>query len=250
MSEGAVKKVLIGAVLATGGVAGALYVENGNLESELRAMKIAVRVDGADQFEDVTASKSVENMGELAELRRKLLAKENQISSLQSKLKQRAKVVPNGNYERGKRPQGRGDWMEKLREKDPERYEKIKVGIAKMTESMWSSVDAQELFFSELDTSGMTDEQLAKHTTLLEKLHSVKDNNMDKKGYYQLFGKVREMDDLFKSERNYILEQYGRDLGYEDGTEFSGYINDVNKLTSGRGYFENMKGLFGKKGRH
>ena len=95
----------------------------------------------------------------------------NQIAELKEKAGQETVVKEKPTSPPAHQPKGKPKFsLLDLKETDPERYQKIMEHYTKMNERMSKGVEDKMVFFNDLDTTGMTDEELANHQKLLEKL--------------------------------------------------------------------------------
>jgi TolA-binding protein len=148
------------------------------------------------------------------------------------------------------RPQrGRGGFeerMQKLKETDPERYEKMRQRMQAVSKGMATSIDGKGDFFANLDVEIMSAEQQVTHAALLEKLNATREllsqinENPDDDAVgelrRELHQEMRTLRPLLDQERRVVLEQFGTQLGYEptQAKEFADYIDYVNEATSYR----------------
>ncbi|MBN1864504.1 MAG: hypothetical protein JW808_06350 [Victivallales bacterium] len=136
-----------------------------------------------------------------------------------------------------------------LRAADPERYQQIIEHYNAMNERMTSSVEDRLLFFNELDTSGMTVEQLEDHNKLLEKLalmhesiaaaRAADDPELIREAMRSQFQNFRDLSSLMEKERDYLIIDAGRMMGFsdEDSRLLRDYVVNAYEITSGRGFF-------------
>lgn len=138
--------------------------------------------------------------------------------------------------------------LQEMKVNDPEKYQKIMEHYTSMNERMTAGVADKMVFFNELDTANMTETELENHQKLLEKLAKMHEaaekldmddpesirNNM--RTQWQNF---REVNTLMKTERDYLLIDAGRKMGFDDKEAqlLKDYVNNAYEITSGRSFF-------------
>ena len=150
-------------------------------------------------------------------------------------------------------PRDRGDRQRfslvELKEKDPERYQRIMESRTKMNEQMSKGVADKMVFFNDLDTSNMTEKELENHQKLLEKLAKMhedteklgkNDNPAEIQDTMRAqWQNMREVSELMRGERDYLLMDAGRKMGFneEEAKLLKDYVNNAYEITSGRSMF-------------
>ncbi len=141
-----------------------------------------------------------------------------------------------------------------MRANDPERYQRIVEHYNAMNERMTSSVEDRLLFFSELDTSVMNDEQLENHNKVLEKLalmhesivaaRAADDPELIREAMRSQFQNFRELASLMEKERDYLILDAGRMMGFSDDEAklLKDYVVNAYEITSGRAFFWGGRG--------
>lgn len=172
-----------------------------------------------------------------------------QVAALQTELADRTsrlEAFEQAEAEREARRQQRtrGMDMEKLKQEDPERYAEIVKQRQEFGQRIKRATAERATFLMEIDTANMTEEQLANHAALQEKLAQSFDmmNKMETEGpsremFHQMHESYETVQELYAKEREYVLSEVGRSLGYEgqDAVDFAAYINTVFEMTSARG---------------
>ncbi len=200
------------------------------------------------------------NLADLIALKKKLSDKNSDLENLKKEnasLQERLKQQPRGAWGdggHGPGPGGRADFFERLRTEDPERYKQIQQHVSEMTQRVETAANEQQAFLGKLDTSKMSEEQLANHNKILD---MVKRNaeiaaqlNQDPASKdadtlrTEMFGNFRNMRDLMDTERDYALQDLGKSMGYgeEDTATFKAYVNQVYNMTSMRALFGGGRG--------
>jgi exonuclease VII large subunit len=177
----------------------------------------------------------------LGHLQQQLDEKTAEVEELKHKLALREQTTR-------RRPQGGSfeERMQKLKESDPERYEKMRQRMQAVSKGIATSIDGKGDFFVNLDVETMSAEQQATHVALLEKLNATREllslinENPDDEAVgelrQELHQEMRTLRPLLDQERRVVLEQFGTQLGYEpaQAKEFADYIDYVNEATSYR----------------
>ncbi len=132
--------------------------------------------------------------------------------------------------------------MARMQKEEPERFKEMQQQRASFTERVQVAQLERTEFLDGLLTENMTEEQLAVHTELkgrLEELAGVTaafaegrfPSREERGALWKNMGAVRE---LYEVERDFVLQEIGRDLGMDDGesSEFSDYMGAVYEMTS------------------
>ena len=149
--------------------------------------------------------------------------------------------------------------MEEMKQKDPERYEKIQEHFRQAKDRMKKIFTNQREFVDSLDGIDMTESQLKNHEALKDKLTRIDELNalMDSddeevvsEARGEFFKTLHSVRELLSSERDVAMESLGKSLGYEgeEVQEFTDYIKNVNQMTSGKSYRDAMRGSGSKRG--
>ncbi len=166
---------------------------------------------------------------------------------------ERARTRPTTTERRGPEaggPQaGVANFMETLRERDPQRYEEMQNRMRDFMTRTTENLDRQTKFLGALDVAAMTPEQAEGHKRFLElagenqRLMETIAMDPNAEGVRdlrrQLFENSRELRELGDAERELALGDFARQIGYK-GTEvdeFVAYVNSVVELTSPGGGF-------------
>ena len=137
--------------------------------------------------------------------------------------------------------------LKEMKVNNPERYQKIMDYYNSMNSRVASGVEDKMVFFNELDTANMTEEELENHQKLLEKLAKMHEatekagENPDdiKNNMRSQWKNYRELSKLMQKERDYLILDAGRKMGFDD-TEaklLRDYVNNAHEITSGRSFF-------------
>lgn len=224
-------------------------------EARLRARsRPAVRPPPPAASDDSGARLAAEKQAELeariAELQGVVAARDETIAEFQSRRRRREEGRPRT----GDPAERMANYMARLRETDPERYERIQERFRSFAERMETSLDQQQDFFAGLDTDAMTPEQAETHTRLMQILDRnrelIEAINEDPEAddvpelRREMFQNSREARGLLEQEREIALEEMARQLGYEDEHvgQFTNYVNYIFDVTSMRGGFRGMRG--------
>lgn len=184
-------------------------------------------------------------------------AKDAEIKELKKKLEELTTTKPETVITEQPKPQPQNQQNQdrrrfslvELKEKDPERYQRIMEQRTKMNESIAKGVADKMVFFNDLDTSDMSKEELENHQKLLEKLAKMHEdtekamttndaeeiqNNMRSR-----WENYREVSQLMRGERDYLIMDAGRKMGFTDDEAklLKDYVNNAYEITSGRSMF-------------
>jgi len=135
------------------------------------------------------------------------------------------------------------DRMAKLKEEDPEGYAEMIQQRQERQESMRYNLAERTATFMDLDTSNMTEEELANHELLVEKMANVwaltdqfqdPEASPDREAMRELFTEMREVRPLMRKERTVMFKQLGTDLGYEgkEAEDFATHVEDIIGATN------------------
>jgi hypothetical protein len=147
-------------------------------------------------------------------------------------------------------PPARGDWLENLREEDPERYEQIQQRRIEMRQRVQDSFARKAAHFLYRDTNFMSEAEQVEHGQMLSLLENtwrlaerVQDDSLsweDRRPIRaELMEQVAELRPLLESARDRELYDLGRQLGYDEAgaAQFVEYINDMHEVSSFTGIF-------------
>ena len=131
--------------------------------------------------------------------------------------------------------------MERMQREEPERYAEMQQRREDRRRRMEELHDNRRTFLESVDVSRMTEEQRENHQRLLDAMTKAAEfqRKISAGNWAQLseeermegFNTVRNLDELYREERRYILEETGRSYG-EDGARFADYIENVLDNTS------------------
>ncbi len=172
---------------------------------------------------------------DLAELRNQLAARDAELERLRAQLEERNNRGPRQSFQ---------DRMEQLKEEDPERYAEIIQRRTERVERMRYDQATRLATFMNMDTSGMTEEELANHNQLIETLSEVwarsaeydPEQAPDREAMREFFGTMREVGNMMDQERTVMFRQLGSDVGLSgtDAEDFAAYVEDIIETTSMR----------------
>ena len=150
--------------------------------------------------------------------------------------------------------------MARMKEEDPEGYEEMIAERMERRERMRYGLAERTASFMDLDTSRMTEDELANHEQLVEKMALVweltdqfpdPEAPPDREIMREMFGLMREVQPLLDQERTVMIKQLGSDLGYEgrEAEEFAAYVEEIIDITSMRSPFSGGRRRGGDQGR-
>jgi hypothetical protein len=201
---------------------------------------------------------------EVAALKKALAEKNRDIMELRKRVAEKNEVVAEIEERRQRRESGedggRGQFLQRLRERDPERYEEINKAMNTLAERMTGNISEKFGFFEQLSTDQMSEEQLSNHEKLLAKMAQVRElfagmnatqepSELDAmRG--QAFGAMRELGDLMDIEREVALKEMGTQLGYAEAeaTDFAEYIDYIYDMTSPRSFYREFREVMPRRG--
>lgn len=172
---------------------------------------------------------------EITELKKQLAEKDAQIQEFQSNTNRPAQ-------NREERPNWE-DRMAQMKEEDPEGYAEMIQRRGERQEKMKYNLAERTATFMDLDTSMMTEEELANHELLVAKMAQVWEMTEqfdnpeaapDRDAMREMRGLAREVQPLMQAEREVMLKQLGTEVGYEgdDAAAFAEYISEIYSTTS------------------
>ena len=193
---------------------------------------------------------------EIATLKAALAKKNLDIIDLRKRLAEKNEAVANAEERRPKRDGERGErgqFLQRLRERDPERYEEINKAMNVLAERMTGNLGEKFGFFEQLSQEQMTEDQRSNHEKLLEKMATVRElfaamqNTQEPTELDAMrgeaFGAMRELGDLMDVERGVALKEMGTQLGYaeEEASDFAEYIDYIYDMTSPRSIYKEFR---------
>ncbi|OPZ27370.1 MAG: hypothetical protein BWZ02_01673 [Lentisphaerae bacterium ADurb.BinA184] len=184
---------------------------------------------------------------QVAELNGRLAARDQELDVLRRRDGNRAgRDGDRPRRDRGEpRPgQGPGEFMQRLRENDPQRYQEMQTRIKEFNDRMTTALGEQEAFLSTLDAAAMSAEQQNAHTRLLAALQRMREINEQLSAdpeaadvpdlRREMFENMTVARDLLAQERQTALQDLARQLGYreQETSQFADYVNQVYESTS------------------
>lgn len=182
---------------------------------------------------------------EVQELRKLLAARNAELDKINSAREAAEKA----------REERRASWAkqrEELRKADPEAYAEREKRREDFRKQMAAHVSDKTQFLKELDVSRMTEDELASHTALIQRIESTwsiieamqKGERPTREMRSQLHDNYRSLNALYETERDYVLREVGAGLGYnnEEAVEFSAYMKEIIELTEPRSTHAMMGG--------
>lgn len=261
--------------VGTGIMAWRLWQENAGLKAELEsgssvAAKPVKSTARTSSPEPAQKSSSLSALREqVVKLNRENAALKREIARIGALPKSEpAEAPPDGRHrDWNQMRQEREKYMEKLKETDPERYEKM-MKEDELRRKQWqeaskrfeSLIVDQNKFLKELDTSRLTEEQqervgkmiaaVGKMNELSEKIAATEDQEERRNLERQRFEAVRDAAGGFEAAREAALDDLGKRLGYsdEEGKQFSDYVNYIYDMTSMGRMFRGPGGPGGSPG--
>ncbi len=136
--------------------------------------------------------------------------------------------------------------LAKLKEGDPEAYAEMlkrREERQERQQQMRNSLAERTTNFMDMETSYMSEEELANHEQLLNNMAAIweltaqfenSDERPDRETMRELSEIVRETQPLLEAARTSMFTQMGADMGYEaeDALEFASYIEEIISATT------------------
>ncbi len=207
------------------------------LRAKLNATDARATPDREEQAEStpLVALKDIAESGtnDVAELQEQLAAREAELARLRAEMERRNDRGPRQSFQ---------ERMAQLKEEDPERYAEMIQQRTERQQQMRYDQASRLAMFTEMDTSNMTEEQLANHTQLMEKLNALwaatgdfdPENPPDWRAIREAVGDFRELGQMMDQERSYMFTQLGAEVGLSgtDSQDFASYVNEIIDATS------------------
>lgn len=170
---------------------------------------------------------------ELSDLQEQLAARDAELARLRAEIERRNNRGPRQSFQ---------ERMAQMKEEDPERYAEMIQRRTERQEQMRYDQATRLAMFTEIDTSGMTEEQLANHNELMEKLTALwevteefdPESPPNWREISEAVGGFRELGQLMDQERSYMFKQLGTEVGLTgtDSDDFAAYVEDIIDSTS------------------
>lgn len=217
-----------------------LSVKNKAAEAEILALRnqivrMEASVPEVDAQPEIIYLNDTGDTNELAHLKAMIAEQEKLIASFQSSTNENARQrEPRQSFE---------ERMAQLKQEDPEAYaEMIKRREERQT-SLRYGLAERTATFMDLDTSLMTEEELANHNLLVEKMARVwelteafqnPEAAPDRETMRNMFEAAQEARPLLRNERTVMFKQLGYDLGYEgeDAANLAANIENIIEATN------------------
>jgi len=209
-------------------------------DAEQMAAALTEQVDrmGAEVTPIEIPGLNVEGTNDVAELRALFAIKEGELAALKN----------SANSSTNRPPRQRESFeerMAKMKAEDPEAYAEMIQRREERQQEIRYNLAERTATFMDLDTAHMTDEELANHELLVEKMARVwelisqfEDPEVapDREAMRELYNEMRETRPLMDQERTVMFKQLGIDAGYqgEDAQAFVTHIEDIIDSTSMR----------------
>ena len=187
---------------------------------------------------DSVARADVETLrARVRELEKLLNEREGDLARLASKSEQKPEAAESGEASGRQRPrESFRERMERMKTEEPERYAEMQKRHGEFRARLHADNEERGNFLASIDTSRMTEEQKAGHERLISIIQTL-DASMDKIGpgaevqmtdeeRQEVFSAMRDVVPLMEQERQYILEEVGKEYG-EDGPAFANYIEEI-----------------------
>ncbi|MEA2068790.1 MAG: hypothetical protein U9P12_06290 [Verrucomicrobiota bacterium] len=133
--------------------------------------------------------------------------------------------------------------MAKMKEEDPDGYAEMIQKRQERQESIRYNLAERTATFMDLDTGNMSEEELANHELLVEKMANVwalteafqdPEAAPDRDAMRELATEIRDVRPILAQERTVMFKQLGTDMGYEgeDAEAFATHVEDIIGATT------------------
>jgi hypothetical protein len=201
------------------------------LQTQIANMEAAI--PDVSQEPEIIYLTSEGDTNELTTLKTQLAEQEAQLEGIQS----------NTNRPARKERESFEDRMAKMKEEDPEAYAEMVQKREERSTKMRYNLAERTATFMDLDTSTMTEEELANHELLVGKMARVwelteqfqdPEATPDREAMREMFTEMNEVRPLLKDERTVMFKQLGTDMGYEgdDAVDFAAHVEEIISTTS------------------
>ncbi|MEE9367845.1 MAG: hypothetical protein V3V05_03165 [Pontiella sp.] len=228
--------VAVSLIIALVSIASALSLSN-KRKAEISALRDQIAQMEASRLniDPVLLAESIET-NDVSVLKSMIVEKDAELVALKTEPEavQREERPPRESWD---------DRMARMKEEEPEEYaEMVKRREERQTEMRYNLAERTATFL-DLDTSNMTEEELANHNLLVEKMASVwelteqfqdPEATPDREAMRELYDIAQEVRPLMRDERTIMFKQLGTDLGYEgqDAENFASHVEEIIGATS------------------
>lgn len=190
------------------------------------------------QPEPIVAMSDGADADAIAQLRQMLNERDAELASLQDQLQGRR-----NNFQQQQQPGlNVQDRIAQMQEENPEQYAEMAQRVTEAQEQVRDEQFQRLNRLAELDTSMMTEQELANHTELVERMSAMWeltanydiDNPPDPETMRDAFGAMRGMDDMMEMERNVMFKQLGTSAGLSaaQAEQLSSSVQEVLETTT------------------
>ncbi|MFP6906899.1 MAG: hypothetical protein VCG02_16885 [Verrucomicrobiota bacterium] len=146
-------------------------------------------------------------------------------------------------------PENMKSFMERLKEEDPERYQRMEEQHKNFREKAAKGFNERLTFFTELNVSGLSPEKMEVLAGTVEKLNAMSElltaieENPDGTAAFELRGQAREMmrdvGDAMRETREALVTDMISGLGFseQESNDLMDYLGQINEMTSMRSVF-------------
>lgn len=226
------------------GSAASLSSKNKAAKAEILALQTQIAnmeaaVPEISQEPEIIYLSSSGDTNELTNLKNELARKDAELAALKE----------NGGENRRSVRESFEERIAKMKEEDPEGYAQMVAERSERQQQMRYNLAERTASFMDMDTSMMTEEELANHELLVEKMAQVwemseqfqnPEASPDREAMREMRDLSREVQTLLDSERTVMFRQLGTELGYDDAdaASFAAYADEIIEATTfnvGRG---------------
>ncbi|MBU0678295.1 MAG: hypothetical protein KJ626_09250 [Verrucomicrobia bacterium] len=188
----------------------------------------------------------------IAELRDQILELEHVISERDASIDSLRASQTNITLVSTNRWESRRDWLDRIKEEDPERYQEILKQREESRQRMREGFAKKAAHFLDRDKSSMSEDEAAEYQhmlTLLDRTWSLAEQlrgDIPREDRRPLMHEMRdnivELTPMLDAQRDREFYEIGLDFGYaeDEAVQFVEYLNGIVDVTSMRSFFENM----------
>lgn len=167
----------------------------------------------------------------------------NELTALKTELAEKEALLTSATNRPPRQRESFEDRMAKMKEEDPEGYAEMIQKRRERQQEMKYNLAERTALFMNMDTSLMTEEELANHEALVGQMAKVwemtdlfndPEQSPDRETMREMYETVQEVRPLMQQERATMFKQLGYDLGYEadDAQAFAEHVDEIIGATS------------------
>jgi hypothetical protein len=219
-------------LIAIAGITSGVKANQAKKTAQQEAAELREKLNSRPTTGKKSTTSNATSAGDIAALKKLIAERDAELARLRSAKEGQQDET------RENRRQTFQDRMAQLKEEDPEKYEQMmQERTERQTERRTSEANRLASLL-DMDTSRMTEEQLANHNALMDKMaalwevsNSDSENPPDREAMRELTSGISEMMDV---ERSYMFEQLGAEVGLSssESSDFSAYVESIIDATT------------------